>query len=113
MSRSRSGPLVRAGRPPRGGSPVGKEDGLKRRHFRRGAAAVALVAASAFAIGACGGGGGPRAGVAPRGAASADAGVTNGAISYTTRNLVAMLADRPTQAARQNAASRAARAIAG
>lgn len=51
--------------------------------------------------------------MAPRGAASTDAGVTNGAISYTTRDLLAMMADRPTQEARQNAASRAAQMMIG
>lgn len=87
-------------------SPWGKEDGLERRLFRVGAATVALVAV--VALGACAGSdeGPPQAGVAPRGAASSDAGVTNGAISYTTRDLTAMMAGRPTEAARFNAASR-------
>ena len=51
--------------------------------------------------------------MAPRGAASTDAGVTNGAISYTTRDLVALMADRPTEADRQNAASRAVQEMVG
>lgn len=51
--------------------------------------------------------------MAPRGATSADAGVTSGAISYTTRDLLALMADRPTQADRQNAASRAVQTMIG
>ena len=56
---------------------------------------------------------GPQAGVAPRGATSADAGVTNGAISYTTRDLAAMMAQRPSETARLNAATRAGQAMLG
>ena len=97
---------------------MGKEDGLRRRLFKGGAALAALVTltAAALAFGACGGGNGeegPQAGVAPGGAASSDAGVTNGAISYTSRDLVAMMAGRPTQADRFNAASRDGQKMAG
>jgi FtsP/CotA-like multicopper oxidase with cupredoxin domain len=67
----------------------------------------------AVALGACGADKQPQAGVAPRGAASTDAGVTNGAISYTTRDLLTMMADRPSQDARQNAASRAYQTLIG
>ena len=72
-----------------------------------------MTTALAVALGACGADKQPQAGVAPRGAAGADAGVTNGAVSYTTRNLLAMMNDRPTQAARQNAASRTAQKMLG
>jgi FtsP/CotA-like multicopper oxidase with cupredoxin domain len=78
------------------------------------ALAVLLAATAAVVgLGACGAEEGPQGGVAPRGATSADAGVTNGAISYTTRDLAAMMADRPSEAARLNAASRAVKAMAG
>ena len=43
--------------------------------------------------------------MAPGGAASTDAGVTNGAVSYTTRDLVAMMADRRRRRTGKNAAS--------
>ena len=68
----------------------------------------------AIALGACAAEEeGPQAGVAPRGATTADAGVTNGAISYTTRDLAAMMAQRPSEAARLNAATRAGQAMLG
>ncbi len=89
----------------------GREGGLDVRALRAATAlAVLLVTASpAVVLSACGTQEeAPRAGVAPRGAASTDAGVTNGAISYTTRDLRAMMFERPTQPARLNAASRAA-----
>ena len=78
-------------------------------------AALAIVVATGFAAGACSDGDdqGPQAGVAPGGAASSDAGVTNGAISYTSRDLIAMMAGRPTQADRVNAASRDVQKMAG
>jgi FtsP/CotA-like multicopper oxidase with cupredoxin domain len=74
-----------------------------------------LVAAAApvFALGACGTRSGPQAGVAPRGSSSSDAGVTNGAISYTTRDLVGMMGNIPTQAERQQAAFRAGQLLVG
>ena len=55
----------------------------------------------------------PQAGIAPPGAASTDAGVTNGAVSYATRDLLSLMSDRTTQQDRLNAASRAAQATAG
>ena len=64
-------------------------------------------------MGACGAAEGPQAGVAPRGASGADAGVTNGAISYTARDLASMMAESPSEAARLNAATRAAQAMVG
>ena len=79
---------------------------------------AALLAAAALAAGlsACSGSGdddAPRAGVAPRGASSVDAGVTNGAVTYSTRDLVAMMADAPSQAERFNAATLAGQKMAG
>jgi len=90
----------------RGTHAIGKEDGLDSRLFRVGAALAALVAvtAPALAIGACGSGSGQQSGTVLKGAAGTDAGVTNGAISYTTRDLLNMMTDRPTQADRQKAA---------
>ena len=82
---------------------------------RRGTGRAGRRDRPALAFGACSGGGDeePQAGVAPRGAASSDAGVTNGAISYTTRDLVAMMADQPSQTDRFNAASRDVQKMAG
>ncbi len=77
-------------------------------------ALAALVAAAALAVAACGGDeAGPQAGIAPKGATAADAGVTNGAISYTTLNLVTMMAEQPDQVDRVNAAQRAIQRSAG
>jgi FtsP/CotA-like multicopper oxidase with cupredoxin domain len=77
-----------------------------------------LLAAAALAAGlaACssdGGGGAPQAGVAPPAASAFDAGVTNGATTYLMRDLVAIMADAPTQGARFAAASRDAQADSG
>jgi FtsP/CotA-like multicopper oxidase with cupredoxin domain len=93
----------------------GKEGDLEVRAPRVTAARAALLAMAALAVasGACGADKLPQAGVAPRGAASSDAGVTNGAVSYSTRDLVALMALRPTEADRQNAASRALQAASG
>jgi FtsP/CotA-like multicopper oxidase with cupredoxin domain len=66
-------------------------------------AVLAAVSASALVLTACGGGSG-QSGAAPNGAAGTDAGVTNGAISYTTRDLRKMMTERPTQDDRQKAA---------
>ena len=74
---------------------------------------MVATAATALAVGACGAAEGPQAGVAPRGASGADAGVTNGAISYTARDLASMMAESPSEAARLNAATRAAQAMVG
>ena len=71
------------------------------------------TAAAALALGACGAAEGPQAGVAPRGASGADAGVTNGAISYTARDLASMMAESPSEAARLNAATRSAQEMVG
>jgi len=80
-------------------------------------AVAALLAATALAAGlaACSGGDGgePQAGVAPRAASAVDAGVTNGATTYLARDLVAIMADAPTQGARFAAASRDAQADSG
>jgi len=94
---------------------IGREGDLDVRVLRVAAALTALLATAAIAVaaGACGADEQPQAGVAPRGAASTDAGVTNGAISYTTRDLLALMADRPTEADRQNAASRAVQEMIG
>jgi len=75
--------------------------------------ALAAVAAGALAVGACDTEDKPQAGVAPPGAASTDAGVTNGAVSYATRDLLSLMSDRTSQQDRLNAASRTAQATAG
>ena len=75
--------------------------------------ALAAVAATALVVGACGTDEKPQAGIAPPGAASTDAGVTNGAVSYATRDLLSLMSDRTSQQDRLNAASRAAQATAG
>ena len=96
-------------------APLGREGDLDVRILRVTAALAALLATAAVAVGlgACGAEPEPQAGVAPRGAASTDAGVTNGAISYSTRDLIAMMFDRPSQTARLNATSRNMRSLAG
>jgi len=96
-------------------APRRQEGDLDARVLRVGAALAALLTTTAIAValGACGADKKPQAGIAPSGAASADAGVTNGAISYTTRDLIAMMVDRPTEADRQNAASRAIQTMVG
>ena len=73
------------------------------------------TAAMAAGLAACSAGGGdaPQGGVAPRGASGVDAGVTNGAITYNTRDLVALMADAPSQAERFTAATLAGQKMAG
>ena len=93
------------------GNPNGRECDLNLRVLRVTAALIALVAAAAVsvALGACAAADDqPRAGVAPPGAASSDAAVTNGAVSYATRDLLGLMSDTPTQQDRLNAAARAA-----
>ena len=115
--------MVRSGARPRAGraraaksarlpsvTETGSPD-LYQRGVRVTAALAGLLAATV--VGACAGGAAPRAGVAPRGAANADAGVTDGAFSSTTRDLVAMMASRPSETDRVNAASRALQQAAG
>ena len=94
---------------------MGREGDLDVRVLRVAAALAALLATAAVAgaLGACGADKQPRAGIAPPGAASTDAGVTNGAISYATRDLLGLMSDRTTQQDRLNAASRAAQAMSG
>ena len=77
------------------------------RTTRAGALALLLLVAAAAALASCGEPAGPQAGVAPRGASGTDAGVTNGAIAYTTLNLITMMAEQPNQVDRFNAAQRA------
>ena len=79
-------------------------------------AALLATAVLAAGLAACSGSGdddAPQAGVAPRGASGVDAGVTNGAVTYSTRDLVAMMADAPSQAERFNAATLAGQKMAG
>ena len=68
---------------------------------------VLLTGAAAVALASCGEPAAPQAGVAPKGASGSDAGVTNGAIAYTTLNLITMMAEQPSQVDRFNAAQRA------
>jgi FtsP/CotA-like multicopper oxidase with cupredoxin domain len=95
----------------------GEEDVHGHRAARLTAALVALVAAAilAAALGACsgGGGGGPQGGVAPRGASAVDAAVTNGATTFQLRDIVALMADSPSDEERFAAASLAAQKDAG
>jgi FtsP/CotA-like multicopper oxidase with cupredoxin domain len=76
---------------------------------------VLAVVALAAAMAACGGAdeAGPQGGVAPRGASAVDAAVTTGATSFQLRDLVALMADTPTDEARFAAASLAAQKDAG
>jgi FtsP/CotA-like multicopper oxidase with cupredoxin domain len=87
------------------------------RAVRLTAALGALVAAAtlAAALAACsgGGGGGPQGGVAPRGASAVDAAVTNGATTFQFRDIVALMADAPSDEERFAAASLAAQKDAG
>ncbi len=78
------------------------------------ALAAALVLAAALA--ACGGGAGTaghQGGVAPRGASAVDAAVTNGATTFQMRDVVALMADAPSDEVRFAAASLAAQKDAG
>ncbi|HET6493988.1 MAG TPA: hypothetical protein VFH61_01315, partial [Thermoleophilia bacterium] len=75
--------------------------------------AAVAVAATAAALGACGADEEPRMGVAPPNASAFDAGVTTGAVSYTTRDIASFMAERPTQAMRFNAANLAAEKMLG
>ncbi len=99
------------------GRALGEDDLEIQRPLRLAAAVAALFATAAMAVGlaACSAGGGdaPQGGVAPRGASGVDAGVTNGAVTYSTRDLVALMADAPSQAERFNAATLAGQKMAG
>ena len=68
-------------------------------------ATVVLAAGLAACSGGDEGDDAPQAGVAPRGASAVDAGVTNGAITYNTRDLIGLMADEPSQAERFDAAT--------
>ena len=88
------------------------------RAARLTAALAALVAAVvlAAALAACSGGGGgdePQGGVAPHGASAVDAAVTNGATTFQMRDVVALMADAPSDEERFAAASLAAQKDAG
>ncbi len=78
-------------------------------------AALAATTVTAAALAACGGngGGGPQGGVAPRGASAVDAAVTNGATTFQMRDVVALMADAPSDEERFAAASLAAQKDAG
>ena len=106
-------PFCGAGGAP--GQARSKEDRLARRLFRlsAGVAALAAVAATAFTLGACASDDAPRAGVAPSGASAFDAGVTTGAVSFTSRDIASFMAEQPTQASRFAAATLAAQKTAG
>ena len=100
------------------GRAFGEDDLEIQRPLRLAAAVAALFATAVLAAGlaACSAGGDadtPQGGVAPRGASGVDAGVTNGAITYSTRDLVALMADAPSQAERFNAATLAGQKMAG
>ncbi len=69
---------------------------------------LAAIVVAAVTAASCGESAAPQAGVAPKGASAIDAGVTNGAISYTTLNLVTQMAEQPNQVDRVNAAQRSA-----
>jgi FtsP/CotA-like multicopper oxidase with cupredoxin domain len=75
--------------------------------------ALAAIVVAAVTAASCGESAAPQAGVAPKGASATDAGVTNGAISYTTLNLVTMMAEQPNQVDRVNAAQRSAMRMLG
>ena len=79
-------------------------------------AAVLAAVAVAAGLAACGSpdeGEGPQGGVAPRGASAVDAAVTTGATTFQFRDVVALMADTPTDEARFAAASLAAQKDAG
>jgi FtsP/CotA-like multicopper oxidase with cupredoxin domain len=79
-------------------------------------AALAAAAILAAALAACSGGGGsdePQGGVAPHGASAVDAAVTNGATTFQLRDIVALMADSPSDEERFAAASLAAQKDAG
>ena len=88
----------------------------RRRDSRSRLVALAAAAFLAAALGACSGGGdghGAQGGVAPRGASAVDAAVTTGATTFQMRDIVALMADTPSDEARFAAASLAAQKDAG
>ena len=80
-------------------------------------AALLATVVLAAAVTACSSGGDgdgePQAGVAPQGASAVDAAVTTGGTTFQVRDVVALMADTPTDEARFAAASLAAQKDAG
>ena len=97
----------------------GWEDDLRAGRAARLTAALAALLATvglAAAVAACSSGdgdGAPQAGVAPQGASAVDAAVTTGATTFQVRDVVALMADTPTDEGRFAAASLAAQKDAG